>query len=199
MSKSPFVKSFDGFGNQQTDKTLPSIYSSRKGPIKSPVAESIRMSKQNRSRAFASMSKYRDETPDMDSASDRSDNSKISNMRKSYISRRNNPKNQSIVGGKFFVHKREKSANPVEKNPNIVRASTILNSSMMFGKNRRNSKANRNKESINFGKGIDVQASNNGGLRGMKRGSKTFVEAEVFKNKLTTAKKSKRGMIPVNP
>ena len=53
-------------------------------------------------------------------------------MRKSYI-KRNNIKNASMNKGTFFVHKREKSVKPVERNQSYInRASTILNASSNF-------------------------------------------------------------------
>jgi hypothetical protein len=59
MSRSPFLRSIDNQTMGENDKTLPNIYSSRNAPIKSPVMESIRMSRQNQSKAFASLQKYR--------------------------------------------------------------------------------------------------------------------------------------------
>ena len=60
MSKSPFVKSMDGFGYEDSSSKLPMINnSSRNAPVKSPVMSSIRMSKQNQSKVFASMQKYK--------------------------------------------------------------------------------------------------------------------------------------------
>ena len=59
MSRSPFLRSIDNQTMGENDKTLPNIYSSRNAPIKSPAMESIRMSRQNQSKAFASLQKYR--------------------------------------------------------------------------------------------------------------------------------------------
>lgn len=203
ITRSPCLKSFDGSG-MASDGALPMINQSRNGrvlPVKSPVMESIRMSKQNRSKAFMSLQKYRDgDSPRSRNASDScSSNSsqRTNNMRKSYISKRNNPKNASMNKGTFFIHKREKSANPAaERNQNIIRASTLLNNSMMFGK-KRNSKVAKVKASIVIDKDNDFEASKNSFLRS-KRKSKTFVEADMFKNKLVTAQQSKREKV-LNP
>lgn len=202
MSRSPFVRSIDGFGSQDADKTLPSIQPggyARNANIKSPVMESIRMSKINKSKQFATLQKYRDvESPNSNdnSDSDNSDISKVSHMRKSYITRKNNIKNMSANRGTFFVHKKETSAKPAERNQNIIRASTILNSSMMFGK-KRNSKVSKVKASTNFDKDNDMSSTQNNFLRS-KRKSKTFVEKEMFINKLATAQQVKRSKI-LNP
>jgi hypothetical protein len=198
MSKSPYARSIDGFSNND-DKTLPNITNNRNAPIKSPVMESIRMSRQNKSKQFMSLQKYRNgDSPSRQNSSwsDSSNISKNTNIRKSYILKRNNPKNVSMNRGTFFVHKREKTANPVQKNENIVRASTILNASMMFGK-KRGSKAIKNKGQIMVDADADLSATKNEYLKS-KRKSKTFIEKEMFKNKLATANNAKREKI-LNP
>lgn len=203
ITRGPCIKSFDGSGNNG-EGALPMINQSRNGrvmPVKSPVMESIRMSKQNRSKAFMSLQKYRDgDSPRSRNVSEScSSNSsqRTNNMHKSYIEKRNNLKNVSMNKGTFFVHKREKSANPAaDRNQNIIRASTLLNSSMMFGK-KRNSKVAKVKASINMEKDADFEASKNSFLRS-KRKSKTFIESDLFKNKLATAQHSKREKV-LNP
>lgn len=90
---SPFIRSMDAFTFDQNDSTLPMINQSsvvRKSNIKSPVMESIRMSRQNKSNAFASLQKYRGNDTrenDEDTLSEGSQNSKSPNLRASYISR----------------------------------------------------------------------------------------------------------------
>jgi hypothetical protein len=88
----------------------------------------------------------------------------------------------SMNKGTFFVHKRDNTTKPAERNEKIIRASTNLNSSIMFGNKLRNSKA-MVKQSICLENEVDVSASNNA-LRGMKRKSKTFIEKDMFKNRL---------------
>lgn len=200
MSRSPFIKSTDGL-NMDED-TLPKIHPgghARNANIKSPVMESIRMSRQNKSKQFMSMQKYRDnDSPgsDGDSNSDRSDISKATNMRKSVYGKRNNPKNMSMNRGTFFVHKKDNSAKPVERHENIIRASTILNASMMFGK-KRNSKVAKNKQSIIVDKYTEI-TNEQDAFRNSRRKSKTFIEKDQFKNKLASAQQSKRSKI-LNP
>jgi hypothetical protein len=88
----------------------------------------------------------------------------------------------SMNKGTFFVHKRDNTTKPAERNEKIIRASMNLNSSIMFGNKLRNSKA-MVKQSICLDNEVDVSASNNA-LRGMKRKSKTFIEKDMFKNRL---------------
>lgn len=89
---SPFIKSAEGFTIDHNDSRLPSINQStniRNGTIKSPVMESIRQSRQNKSRVFASIQKFKQGGQsyyDNDDCDDtKSDISDISNMRASYV------------------------------------------------------------------------------------------------------------------
>ena len=178
---SNFLKSYDGLGGEEM---LPSINANpnKRLPVKSPVMESIRMSRQNRGKNFMSVSRSRAESPDSwSSNSDKSNMSKITNMRKSYYSKRNNPKNVSMNRGTFFVHKKDNSSKPAEKNQNVIRASTILNSSM-FGNALRNSKMIPKKTFV-MDKDAEVSASKNK-LGFGKRKSKTFIDKDMFKNRL---------------
>lgn len=192
---SNFLKSYDGAGG---DEMLPSINGNpnKRLPVKSPVMESIRMSRQNRNKNFMSVSRGRaDSAESLSSNSDRSNISKATNMRKSYYSKRNNPKNVSMNRGTFFVHKKDNTAKPAEKNQNIIRASTILNSSM-FGNALRNSKMIP-KKSFAIDKEVDVSSSKNN-LRLNKRKSKTFIDKDMFKNRLTNNRQPEKGHI-LNP
>lgn len=66
-------------------------------------------------------------------------------MRKSYIKNKKvNVKNSPFNKGTFFVHKKEKSVQPAKLNQSIIRASTILNSSTIFGLNKTKSKSKTN-------------------------------------------------------
>lgn len=189
-----FIKSYDGVGGEEM---LPSINGNpnKRLPVKSPVMESIRMSRQNRNKNFMSVSRGRaDSQESLSSNSDKSIMSKATNMRKSYYSKRNNPKNVSMNKGTFFVHKKDSTSKPAERNQNIIRASTILNSSM-FGNALRNSKMIP-KKSFAIEKEVEVSTSKNN-LRLMKRKSKTFIEKDMFKNKLAN-RQPEKGLI-LNP
>jgi hypothetical protein len=88
---SPFVKSFENYNFDQTNNKLPAINQStaiRNGTIKSPVMQSIRMSRQNKSNAFASLQKYRGKSIyDNENSDDgKSDKSELQNIRASFIS-----------------------------------------------------------------------------------------------------------------
>jgi hypothetical protein len=100
--------------------------------------------------------------------------------------------------GTFLVHKSNpKTANTAQKNQGVMRASTILNSSMMFGKSKRGSKMAKGKAFVPSEAENEISASKNSFLRN-RRKSKTFVEKEIFKNKLASAIPATRNKI-LNP
>ena len=92
---SPFIKSQDAFTFDQTDSKLPSINQSttiRNGTIKSPVMESIRMSRsRGKNPQFMSLQKFRPGASavyDQDSSDDgKSEISMRSNIRASYVAK----------------------------------------------------------------------------------------------------------------
>jgi hypothetical protein len=180
-----FMKSYDGLAS---NNMLPSINgtTSKRLPVKSPVMESIRMSRHHGGKNFMSASRNRGISPDScSSGSDKSAMSKHTHMHKNSNSKRNNPKNMSMNKGTFFVHKRDNTTKPAERHEHVIRASTILNSSIMFGNKLRNSKIMHTKKSFIMDKEVDVTASNNG-LGGLKRRSKTFIDKDMFKNRLVS-------------
>ena len=161
---------------------------SRNGPVKSPVMESIRMSKQNQSRAFASLQKYQMSPEKRDKyENESSKSSDKSEMRKSFISARKvKQMNASMNKGTFFVHKKD-DRKAKEPNESVVRASTFLANSMIFNKFKKRNSKNKAKASIAIDNDDgEIRKSSNAFARS-RRTSKTFVEADVFKNKLSTA------------
>ena len=91
FANSPNMRSVDGFNFEDPNSKLPAInqnIGSRNSPIKSPVMQSIRMSRQNKSNAFASLQKFRGKSYyDKENSDDeKSDVSNPSNIRASYIS-----------------------------------------------------------------------------------------------------------------
>lgn len=168
---------------------------SRNGPIKSPVMESIRMSKQNNSRAFASLQKYRlPMSPEKQERyeNDSSKSSDKSDMRKSFISARKiKQMNASMNKGTFFVHKKDDKKTK-EPNENIIRASSFLTNSMIFNKFKKRNSKNKAKASIAIDNDDDNVRESSNVFAMTKRTSKTFIEGEGFKNKLATAKMKRR-------
>lgn len=79
----------------------------RNAAIKSPVMESIRMSKQMHSKALNHLQKQRKHSHQRNDSDDESSkSSEKMDIRQSFISqRRNNPKNMSMSRGTFFIHK----------------------------------------------------------------------------------------------
>lgn len=157
--------------------------------------ESIRMSKQNNSRAFASLQKYRlPMSPDKQERyeNESSKSSDKSDMRKSFISARKiKQMNASMNKGTFFVHKKEDKKTK-EPNENIIRASSFLANSMIFNKFKKRSSKNKAKASIVIeNDDYNVRESSNI-FAATKRTSKTFIESEGFKNKLTTKNKRRK-------
>jgi len=168
-----YFKSIDAAANNE--EMLPSIHASsnvKRFPVKSPVMESIRASRNLGSKNF--MSAQRVDSPSKYSSDDDvSQVSKVSNMRKSYIRARKNKLNTSTLNkGTFFVHKREKSAKPAEKHQSVIRASTFLNNSVIFSSINKNPKK---KES-------EARKSKN--VFSDRRTSKSFVEKVGFNNHL---------------
>lgn len=78
------MRSMDVAGGM--DSTLPNIHGGsqppKRLPVKSPVMESIRMSRQTRKYNIMSAGRNRDDSPGYDSDSDQSNISKVTNMRK---------------------------------------------------------------------------------------------------------------------
>mmetsp|Transcript_12057 Transcript_12057/g.10659 ORF Transcript_12057/g.10659 Transcript_12057/m.10659 type:complete len:139 (+) Transcript_12057:70-486(+) len=137
--------------------------------------QSIRMSK-------------RIESPSRYSSDDDISSHSKNMMRKSYIRKRNNPKNQSINRGTFFVHKKGESGKPADRNQSIMnRASTILNNSTILS-SRKFKKRDKDEE---------IRKSKIT-LKGMKRGSKTFIEHDPFINTLATSEFCQKNYI-MNP
>ena len=152
--------------------------------------ESIRMSKQNQSRAFASLQKYRlPMSPDKQEKyeNESSKSSDKSDIRKSFISARKiKQMNASMNKGTFFVHKRDDKKSK-EPNENVVRASTFLANSMIFNKFKKRSSKNKVKASIVIDNDDENIRGSSNVFAMTKRTSKTFVETDMFKNKLSTA------------
>ena len=93
--------------------------------------------------------------------------------------------------GTFFVHKnddRDKKNTTKKKAENIMRASTYLQTSMIFNSNPKSKKRD---SKISKGLKTSIVAMDNEGFRN-KRKSKTFIESGIIKNKLASAVQQSR-------
>lgn len=173
----------------QSDTTLPMIKptSSRNGPIKSPVMESIRMSRQNQSKAFASLQKYRSPNKMNSSSDGSSKSSERVGIRQSMITaKKANPKQR--MNNMWIVHKRDESKSK-EPSESVIRASTYLANTAIYNKYKERNLKNKLKDSMIGDKYEDVVANANSCLRSNRK-SKTIVMKDAIKNKIP--KKIKR-------